>query len=149
MNGVHVHLLINHIPILGSLFALFILISGLIWKSDHLKHAAFVMIIISALFSIGAYLSGEEAEHAVEDMIGINHEALEEHEESAEIAMWLLIITGALSLGTISAFVKKGRYTHVLVWVCLVFLLISTLSMIHTGKEGGLIRHSEILRTDT
>jgi uncharacterized membrane protein len=148
MNGVHLHLLLNHFPIIGSIFASGFLIAGLIWKSNHLLHGAYALIIISALFSVGAYITGEEAEHAVEKIIGINHDALEEHEESAEISMWVLILTGALSLGTVAAYKKAGSYSKVLVIITLIAMLVSTALMIHTGKEGGLVRHSEILRTD-
>ncbi len=148
MNGVHLHLVLNHFPIIGSIFALGFLLAGIIWKSNHILHGAYVLVIVSALFSVGAYVTGEDAEHAVEKIIGINHEALEEHEDSAEISMWALILTGALSLGTVAAFRKTGAYSKPLVVITLVALLISTVLMVHTGKEGGLIRHSEILRTD-
>ena len=124
------------------------MIAGMFWKSDHLKHAAIVTIIVSALFSVGAYISGEDAEHVVEDIIGINHDALEEHEDAAELSMWALIITGAISLGTIAGFLQRRVYSRLLIWLCLLFMLISVLMMVHTGKEGGMIRHSEILRTD-
>lgn len=148
INGVHLHLLLNHFPIIGTLFAIGFLMAGLIWKSNHLLHGAFALIIVSALCSVGAYITGEDAEHAVEKIIGINHEALEEHEESAEISMWSLLLTGALALGTAAAFRKTGTYSRTLVLITLVSLLVSAALMVHTGKEGGLIRHSEILRTD-
>jgi ABC-type Mn2+/Zn2+ transport system permease subunit len=148
MNGAYIHLLTNHLPIIGSIFAFCLLIAGMFWKSDHLKHAALVTVIISALFSIGSYITGEDAEHVVEDIIGINHEALEEHEEAAEISMWALIITGAISLGTLAGFYQQKKYSGPLVWLCLAFLFVSVLLTIHTGKEGGMIRHTELLRTD-
>ena len=80
MNGVHVHLLLNHIPILGTLFALIILGFGYFFKQEILAKAALWTLVVSALVSIPSFLSGEEAEHAVEGIIGVSMVAVEEHE---------------------------------------------------------------------
>src|SRR6186997_25315 len=99
MNGAFLHLLINHVPILGSLFALCLLIYGMFMKSGSVIRAAFVSLIVTALVSIPAFLSGEEAEHVIKPIIGINKEAIEQHEEMAEIAFWSLMMSGAIALG--------------------------------------------------
>lgn len=149
MDQAYLHLLINHIPILGSIFGLCLLLAGFIYKSDHLLHAAMVVAVISALFGIGAYLTGEEAEHKLEGRIGINESAIEEHEESAEISMWISIVAGAISLGTLAAFKASSSYSKPLLIICIIFQSATIVSMVHTGKEGGMIRHTELLQSDS
>lgn len=144
MNGAHVHLLLNHIPVLGSFFALCLLLYGVFARSKPIVNAALFTVIIATLIGIPAYLSGEEAEHVVKPVLGINHDALEEHEEMAEIALWVMLMNGVIALGALVTGRKKEAAVSPLTWVALAGLLITTVLMARTGGSGGEIRHSEI-----
>lgn len=147
MNGAHLHLLLNHIPILGSLFALCLLLYGKFTNTPVITKTALVTIVMIALISIPAYLSGEEAEHVVDPIIGVNKIALETHEEQAEIAFWILLMNGAISLATLISSFKTKVLSPPLIWINLVLLLMVFALMARTGGSGGKIRHSEIITT--
>lgn len=144
MNGAHIHLLLNHVPILGSVFALCLLLYGIFFKNRSILYAGLVTVVVTSLIGIPAFLSGEEAEHMVEPIIGINREALEEHEDMAEIAFWAMLMNGVIALGTLSSGRKTGTPAQALVWLSLSGLLLVTVLMARTGGSGGEIRHTEI-----
>jgi uncharacterized membrane protein len=144
MNGVHFHLILNHIPILGSIFGLVLIGYGLFFKNNTISIAGLVTIVIVGLFTIPAFLTGEQAEHAVEKMIGVSQSAIEEHEEQAEIAYWLMLMCGAIALGTLLSAKATQKLSPPLLWINLVMLLIVAVLMARVGYSGGTIHHPEI-----
>jgi uncharacterized membrane protein len=144
MNGAHLHLILNHIPILGSIFALFLLSYGAFYKNRSISNAGLVTIVIAALFAIPVYLSGEEAEHAVDGITGVSQVAIETHEDHAEIALWVMLMSGAIALGTLLSTFKNKNTSPVLLWINLGLLIIVVLLMVRTGNSGGTIHHPEI-----
>ena len=71
MNQTHIHLLITHLPIFGSILGGLVLAHGLWTKSNQTKIAAYNIFIISAIGAGIAYLTGEAAEETVENIQGI------------------------------------------------------------------------------
>ena len=66
MNLPHVHLLLNHFPIIGTIIALGLFLFSLIGKSDDLKRASLVIFAGIALLSIPTYMSGNGAAVAMQ-----------------------------------------------------------------------------------
>lgn len=62
MNPAHLHLMLNHIPVLGTAFCMVLVGSALIQKSEELKRVSLGAFVIVALLAIPAYLTGEPAE---------------------------------------------------------------------------------------
>lgn len=144
MNAAHLHLLLNHIPILGSLFGTILLAVAVLRKDMSLIQASLVTLVVAAVFAVPTFLSGEEAEEILEKMPDISHEIIHEHEEIAEKAIWLMEIIGGLALVAIFLHLKKHRLRHLLTIVLLVLSLGNTAMMMIVGNTGGEIRHSEI-----
>lgn len=144
ISGAHLHLLLNHVPILGSVFALVLLAFGFFMRNDTLSRAALWTLVVVSLVAIPAFLSGEEAEHAVEDRPGISNTQIHEHEEQAEIAFWALMCSGAIALGTLTASMKTQSVNRTLLFLNLVFMAGTFILMARTGNSGGAIRHPEI-----
>ena len=149
MNGALLHLLLNHVPILGSLFVFCLFIYGFIVRSQSVLKASLIALICTSLVSIPAYLSGEEAEHVVEEMISVNKNAMEAHEDMAEIAFWVLMMNGAIAMGTLLASKNQLVLSRPLLWINLIMVFIVFILMARTGWSGGEIRHSEIHSTQT
>lgn len=148
MNGAHVHLLLNHIPILGTLFALILLCFGYFLRQEILSKAALWTLVVAALISIPAFLSGEEAEHAVEGIIGVSMVSVEEHEEQAEIAYWAILFSGAIALGTLLSAMKGRTLNRTLLLLNVCFMVGTFALMARAGNSGGSIRHPEIHSSD-
>ena len=145
MNSAHLHLLFNHIPILGSAFGLVLLAWGLLRRSDAVARVGLATLVLAALFAIPAYLTGPAAEHLVEDLPGISDAAIHPHEEAAMIASYALWMLGAACAWILWRYRRIGmsvpsRYTR----LAFVGAVVVAGLMTWTSLLGGVIRHAEI-----
>lgn len=144
MDQTHVHLLITHLPIYGSILGAIVLAYGLVTKSQHTANAAYLVLIISAIGGFIAKQTGEAAEETVEHLQGISKDLIHEHEEAADLAFIAMIILGIIALVALLANYKKWSFSSSMGWIVLVVSLISFGHVARTGYLGGQIRHSEI-----
>jgi len=144
MDYTHIHLILTHFPIVGTLIATAILAYGIFAKEDSVKKAALVLLFVLALISIPVFVSGEKAEHSVEHLAGVSEHFIEEHEELAEKAIWLMAFLGALSLGSFITLLKNHKMANTLTILTFVMALITFGVFSKVGNLGGQIRHSEI-----
>lgn len=143
MSGVHLHLLINHAPILGAFFALALLASSFFFAPEVLRRAALVVLIGAAAAGAAAYYSGEPAEDAIRGFPGVQRELIHEHEEIAESAMIAAAVLGAMALGVLVRWRRAPIPVGVASTVLVATLAVSGL-MAYTGLLGGRIRHTEV-----
>ncbi|MGB6036196.1 MAG: hypothetical protein WBG42_08005 [Cryomorphaceae bacterium] len=144
MNDAHLHLIFNHLPIVGLLIGTLVLIAGMLLKKSEVKLTAFGIYIFSALAAIVANYTGEEAEEIVENISGISETLIHTHEEYAETFLILAIILGALSLIGFVSELKKFKFANFLAVMILLFAIAAGVSAKYVGTSGGEIRHSEI-----
>jgi uncharacterized membrane protein len=144
MNDAHLHMVVNHFPIVGTILAIGILIAGLLNKNQSIINTAYILFIIGAVFGILSMNTGEGAEKLVEDMPGIGWKIIHEHEELAEKMALLLDVLGILSLVAFY-FQYKNNPKQKLVSYAILILGIASLFVIQkVGTSGGEIRHTEI-----
>ncbi|TNE63550.1 MAG: hypothetical protein EP344_04405, partial [Bacteroidetes bacterium] len=84
MNAPHLHLLLNHFPIIGTLLGLGVMFFGFLRRSDDVKITALWIWLIMGILAIPVLLTGEPAEEAVEGLAGVSENFLHEHEEAGE-----------------------------------------------------------------
>ena len=72
MNDTHYHLIVNHLPIVGLLIGILVLIAGLVFNKTEVKLTALGILIFSAITSIAAFYTGEGAEDILENLEGIS-----------------------------------------------------------------------------
>lgn len=143
MNTVHIHLLLNHFPVIGTLMGGGLLLWGILKKQDAYANAAAVILFLVALIAIPVYLTGEPAEEAVEHLPGVQERAIEMHESAAGLAMILMAATGLTAVLTLilSRRQKQSAGIARVVLFAITFLCFS--AMARTGYYGGQIRHTE------
>jgi uncharacterized membrane protein len=144
MNQTHIHLLITHLPIFGSILGAFVLAHALWTKSNQTKIAAYNLFIIAAIGAGIAYLTGEAAEETVENIQGIAKNVIDEHEDFAVFALISLIILGLTSIAGLFLTIRKSSFTRTTAFGILFISLISFALVARTGYLGGQIRHTEI-----
>ena len=144
MNQAHLHLLVTHLPIFGSIIGALVLGYGLWTKSNHTKNAAYFIFIISAIGVGIAYLTGEGAEHAVKHLPGVTKDLIEIHEDAAVYALISLIVLGGMSVIALLMNHFKTSFTKSTSMIILFISLISFGLVARTGYLGGQIRHTEI-----
>jgi hypothetical protein len=144
MNGAHLHLMLNHWPIFGTLFAFLLLGFARVRKSDELITVGLGLLVLVALGAIPVYLTGEPAEDAIEHLPGVSKDLIEEHEEAAEVAFVLVEILGALGLAGLFLARRSKRALPLMGTIALGLSLVVLGAMAWVGNLGGPIRHPEI-----
>ena len=138
MSIVHLHLLLNHVPVVGTLFALLLFAAAV-----FLRETVSTKFALGFSVAIAVYFTGGAAEEAVEKLAGVTERAIEQHEEAAKVTTIAMSIFGALSLAALVIFRKR----QVPRWVGAAgfagTVVLSTL-MGWTANLGGQIRHTEI-----
>jgi uncharacterized membrane protein len=144
MNDAHLHMVVNHFPIIGTILAIGILVAGLLNKNQSIINTAYVLFIIGAIFGILSMNTGEGAEELVEDMPGIGWKIIHEHEELAEKMALLLDILGVLSLVGFYFQYKRNSKQKLVSYLILIIGIASLFVIQKVGTSGGEIRHTEI-----
>lgn len=143
MSAAHFHLIVNHIPVLGTLFGAGILIAGLWWKQDAVVRVALGLFVIGGVGAAGAYFSGEGAEEIVEGLPGVTEAAVEAHEELAVYAFIAAIVLGVAAIGTLVAY--RSRSIPRTASIALLVLSLGVFGVMGgTANLGGQIRHTEL-----
>lgn len=144
MDSTHVHLILNHFPIIGTLIATGIMLYGYLTRSEQTQKAALITWVFMALLAIPVFLTGEPAEESVEGLAGVSEAIIEQHEEAAEIALWAMEALGLLSLVTLFWGANHEKNRKILSSGAFVLSLATFGLMAYTGYLGGQIRHTEI-----
>jgi len=144
MLGAYPHLLVNHFPILGTIFGILILIAGLFLKNDTVKQTGLATLVFAALTSALALLTGDPAGDAVKTIPGISESLIDNHENMAYMALWIIIPSGLLSAMAFYSIWKKEKGGRNLVIAALVLSFLTAGWLAYVGKTGGQIRHSEL-----
>ena len=143
MNWVHIHLLLNHLPVIGILVALPILTWGIWKRSEDVLRLALALLATLAAVTMVVYFTGEPAEEAVEGLAGVSESLIERHEEAALFATAAFAALGVLALGGLIRFRRRAMPARFAVLV-LVLALIPAGMVAWTANLGGQIRHTEI-----
>ena len=146
MNFAHLHLLLNHFPIIGTLVGLGLFLVSLFGENEDLRRASLIIFAAMALVALPAFFSGVGAEGAIKKLPGISDDLIERHHGSAILALFFMEITGALAL--VGLFQSHG-ITRQASWnwnvsSILFFSLVTVGVMARVGTTGGNIRHPEI-----
>ncbi len=144
MNDAHLHMVVNHFPIIGTILGLGILIGGLVFKNNSIKNTAYCLFIVAALFSFASMNTGEGAEEIAEKLPDVTDQIIHEHEEAAEKLALVLYILGAISIVGLYLNVKQNAKANIVSFVALTVAAVGVFLAQQTGTTGGEIRHTEI-----
>ena len=147
MNQTHIHLLLNHFPIIGTMIGSAILLYSIIKKQDTGKITGAFIIIVMAIIAIPVLLTGEPAEESIEHLSGISKALIHDHEEASEKAFWLMEITAVISLLAIVLYKIKSSIASKAFVVAFIFSAVTFFAMAWAGNLGGKIRHPETSNT--
>jgi hypothetical protein len=148
MNQAHWHLVLNHAPILGSLFGLLLLLLAVVRHAPPvLLRTGLVTLIVAALLTIPTQLTGEGAEELVEDQPGVSEALIHAHEEAAEWSLWAIEATGALAVAGLWLLTRGHPRARLVAYLTLAGAGASFGLLARTGYLGGQIMHPEARAT--
>jgi hypothetical protein len=143
MSLTHLHLLVNHVPIIGSAIAVVLLAWALLARSRELQRAGLLLVVVCGLAGFVAKQTGEEAEEQIESLPWAQKELIHEHEEAADKATIVMLIAGIAGAVALVRMRKEGAARAETIATTVVAAAGFAL-MAWTGFEGGHIRHEEI-----
>lgn len=144
MDPLHVHLLLNHVPVIGGIGALLLLGWGLVRRSIDITLTALVALVAVALITIPVFLTGSEAVKAVQMERGFSQALLEQHKGAALSALVGLEAAAAVALTALFAWRTTRRYPYLAVASALVIGIAAVVLVAHASALGGRIAHSEL-----
>jgi hypothetical protein len=144
MNAAHLHLMVNHAGLFAALFGGLLLAAGMYRALPSLTRAGLVLAIVAGISSIVAVQTGERAEGIVEEMPGVAMQAVEAHEEAAEIAQFASIVLAVLA-GAALALTKRAPAMSRIAVIGSLFAAAAVFGLTaQAANLGGRIRHSEV-----
>lgn len=143
MNYPHLHLMINHLPVIGAVVALLLLGGSLVTRRRELIRLSLFVTLLVGLSVWPAFFTGDEANEQLEDVRGFDKDLMEEHEESADWALWFLLGTAAIAGAGLWVSRKDREVPRWAGPATMAALILSTAVVARTALLGGEIRHPE------
>jgi uncharacterized membrane protein len=137
-------MVVNHFPIIGTIFGLGILITGIVMKNTVIKNVAYVLFVIAAIFGLVSMSTGEGAEEIAENLPSVTDQIIHEHEEMAEKLALVLYVLGGVSLVGLFMNVKNHAKASLVSYLAFLIALVGVFLGKQTGTTGGEVRHTEI-----
>ena len=145
MGATHIHLILNHVPMLGIVIAGALLGIALAYRNIQFQRVALGFLVVFALSAIPVYLTGEPAEETVKLAPGVSERMIDRHEKAASTALAAMEGLGGLALLGMLIFRKAAALPRVfaagvLVLVLTVSGLFGWTGIVRSGNTGCPIR---------
>jgi len=145
MNPAQIHLATTHAPVLGTVFALGLLLLAILRKSEELKRVALLGFVVAALLALPAYLTGAPASEVLREFTpGMTMDASDQHAESAILAFVSSLMLGVVALAGLIHFRKGRKLPASFLGFVLLLAMVDCGLLGWTANLGGRIRHLEI-----
>lgn len=141
----HLHLLLNHVPTVGTVIAVALLLLSYIRRNVALRHVSLELFAVIALLTLPAYLSGVGTQLAIQELPGVSAPAIERHHDAAILASIFMLITGSAAWLALWQFRRAGQPSGATMTVVGISALVTLALMAQAATMGGEIRHPEII----
>jgi hypothetical protein len=148
MNAIHVHLLVTHFPILGTLIGAFILWGGHALDQRPTRKIAYLLFIFCGVAAFISSASGEESASLLKHQTSFDPALIEAHQKYAGTAFVWSAILGAASMGAFWLEHKAPRYVRKTSLLLLIVAFANFSLLAWVGWQGGKITHDEIHRVN-
>jgi uncharacterized membrane protein len=142
----HVHIILNHLPTVGFVFALVFYIAALAMNNIVMKRSSLALFVICAILGVPTFVTGNASMWALTDppVAGISKAVINAHRDFALYSLFGLAFTGVTAWIQLWRFRHLGRFSNRALYVVLAFAIITLGVLAETGHRGGQINHPEI-----
>lgn len=144
MDQAHFHLMLTHFPIVGTILGLIVLAGGILLSNITVKRTALAIFVCSAIVAIPSFLTGEGAEEVVEKIPGIMKSTIHEHEEIAEVYIWIIGALGVTAAFTLIFDILLKNPGRILYFAVFILAVTATAFSYRVGNFGGQVSHAEL-----
>src|SRR5262245_21995184 len=97
MNLAHIHIVLNHVPSLGSALGLLMLVWAIFTRNDALKKSGFGLLAVIAMATLPTFLTGNGARAMIAKQPGIPLGLIEVHQNFAMLTLIAMTIAGTFA----------------------------------------------------
>jgi uncharacterized membrane protein len=144
VNFAHLHLLLNHFPIIGTIVGLGLFLASFAGKNDDLRRSSFIIFAAVGLLAIATFVTGFGAQAIIKDGPGVPNALIQRHEGAAMLSVWFVEATGVFAAIGLWKSRRNSRPPSWNVLAVLVFSLLAVGLIARTGNTGGEISHPEV-----
>jgi hypothetical protein len=140
----HLHLVLNHIPVIGSVIAVGLMLLALVRRSADLRRAGLEVVVIVGLVTLPAYLTGVGAQPAAAERTDVLSAALGAHHDAALLGSGFMLLTAMVAWVGLWQSRRIGAPVRG-VFGAVLFLATITLALMgRAANLGGQIRHIDV-----
>jgi uncharacterized membrane protein len=142
----HAHIILNHIPTAGFVFALAFFTAALLTHNDGLKRGSLILLVICSVMGVPTYVAGTAAMWALTQptIPEISKAVINSHRDMALFTLFGMAFTGAAAWIELWRSRSTGQLSKTALNLVLLFAVVTLGLMTETGHRGGLINHPEI-----
>ncbi len=149
----HVHIILNHVPTAGWVFAMAFFVVALVANNEVLKRGSLTLFVVCSVIGVPTYVAGTAAMWALTQPpipdLPISKAMINAHRDMALWTLFGLAFTGSAAWIELWRSRYRGRFSQRSLYLVLLFAFVTLGIMTETGHRGGLINHPEIrLATD-
>jgi uncharacterized membrane protein len=143
----HAHLILNHIPTAGFVFAIVFFALALYTDNPVLKRCGLIAFVVCSVIGVPTYVAGTAAMWALTQpaLPGISKAVINSHRDMALWTLFGMAFTGGAAWIELWRSRSTGQFSKRALQLVLVFSLVTLAIMTETGHRGGLINHPEIV----
>jgi hypothetical protein len=140
----YLHVVLNHLPIFGTMLGSLALAISLILRSRTAQITALVITLTASVSAYPVLVSGQRAYKTIRNMSDdVGAEALDEHMDRAEKTINAFYFLGLVALGGLVLPIKWPRTGVPLAVAALGLALFCFGLSVYIAQPGGQVRHSE------
>jgi uncharacterized membrane protein len=142
----HVHMILNHVPTVGFVFAIAFFVIALLTDNDLMKRSSLVLFVICGVVGVPTYVSGTASMWALTQPVvpEISKAVINAHRDMALLTLFGLAFTGAAAWIELWRYRYVGRFSRSSLALVMLFAVVTLAIMAETGHRGGQINHPEI-----
>jgi hypothetical protein len=143
-NLAHLHLLLNHVPTVGAVVALGLLIVAFIRRDEPLKLVGLEVLFAIAVLTLPVYMTGVAAFQKLRNQPGISDTTIHLHQDVALFGFIWMEFAGFIGWVALWQARRRGRAAAGMVAAATALTIVALVVMSRAANLGGDIRHPEI-----
>jgi uncharacterized membrane protein len=144
MNLAHIHIVLNHVPSLGSIAGLLLLAAGIYKKDEAIKQFAYGVLVLITMAVLPTYVTGAEAQKIVKGSPTYAAGVVQLHQNAAMITLLAMTAAGMFAWFGLWEYRRRSRSGSLITMATLLSTMVAVACVTVTGSIGGKITHQEI-----
>lgn len=140
----HLHLVLNHVPVIGCVVAVGLLLLAIVRRSADLRRVALEVCAVVALLTLPVYLSGLGAQPEIVERPEVSLAVIQAHHDAALLGSAVMLLTGLVAWVGLWQTRRMARPARGVVGAVLLLAVVTLALMGRAANLGGHVRHPEM-----